>query len=172
MTNRVETIAMNAMEQLKNISEEYDRVKKEAMTKMKDAFTPAFQEFFEKYPQIQYVYWTQYTPYFNDGDPCEFGVNEKSISLDEHTEDFDEEAGIQSYMLNHSLSWYKEHNSSGYYDSIIKALENEELTVMLKSAFKDLGKFDQIPDEVYQALGEGLVVVSRNGIDIREYEHE
>jgi len=35
-----------------------------------------FLEFFEKFPEAEAVRWTQYTPYFNDGDACVFGVNE------------------------------------------------------------------------------------------------
>jgi hypothetical protein len=30
---------------------------------------------FEKYPQLESIAWQQYTPYFNDGDPCRFHAN-------------------------------------------------------------------------------------------------
>src|SRR5688572_27883088 len=33
------------------------------------------QEWLEDHPEIQQISWTQYTPYFNDGDECTFGVN-------------------------------------------------------------------------------------------------
>lgn len=36
----------------------------------------SFRNFFAKYPMVEKVSWTQYTPYFNDGDACVFGVNE------------------------------------------------------------------------------------------------
>lgn len=30
---------------------------------------------FAKYPELKTISWTQYTPYFNDGDPCTFRAN-------------------------------------------------------------------------------------------------
>lgn len=42
-------------------------------------FEELFQEFFDKHPCVEAVQWTQWTPYFNDGDPCQFSVNETHI---------------------------------------------------------------------------------------------
>lgn len=36
----------------------------------------SFRDFFAKYPMVEKVSWAQYTPHFNDGEPCVFGVNE------------------------------------------------------------------------------------------------
>ena len=33
------------------------------------------------------IRWRQYTPYFNDGDPCEFGVGETTFRFDDTAED-------------------------------------------------------------------------------------
>jgi len=33
------------------------------------------QEVFNEEPSLQSISWTQYTPYFNDGDACEFSCN-------------------------------------------------------------------------------------------------
>lgn len=40
-----------------------------------------FRNFFAKYPMVEKVSWTQYTPYFNDGDACVFGVNEPQVRV-------------------------------------------------------------------------------------------
>jgi len=40
------------------------------------AFSEAAKVVFEKAPTLGVVMWVQYTPYFNDGDSCEFSVNE------------------------------------------------------------------------------------------------
>lgn len=40
------------------------------------AVAALFKAFFAKYPAITAIKWTQYTPYFNDGEPCEFSTNE------------------------------------------------------------------------------------------------
>jgi hypothetical protein len=41
-----------------------------------------FGEMFEKYPAITEVRWTQYTPHFNDGDECRFGVHDPEFDID------------------------------------------------------------------------------------------
>lgn len=45
----------------------------------KDAFYQEYKHLFDANPEIKSVTWTQYTPYFNDGDSCEFGVNDIAI---------------------------------------------------------------------------------------------
>jgi hypothetical protein len=47
-------------------------------------------------PGVRGLVWEQYTPYFNDGEPCEFSVGDVRVLLDgvdEDTEDFDLEYG-------------------------------------------------------------------------------
>lgn len=39
--------------------------------------TELFQKAFDEIPSLQSIEWTQYTPYFNDGDSCVFSVNEQ-----------------------------------------------------------------------------------------------
>jgi hypothetical protein len=40
-----------------------------------EVFIQMADKFFELFPDAQAFVWTQYTPYFNDGDPCVFDVN-------------------------------------------------------------------------------------------------
>ncbi|WP_297653652.1 hypothetical protein [Hydrogenophaga sp.] len=66
-----------------------------------DAFTEALAPFFEANPRIDGIVWSQYTPYFNDGDACTFGVHEPylvSASLKEEFPDYAEE-----YMHENAL---------------------------------------------------------------------
>ena len=52
-------------------------------------FKETFKEFFDNNPGIKAVVWTQYTPYFNDGDECVFRVNSPTFTNAED-EDLDE----------------------------------------------------------------------------------
>ncbi len=47
-----------------------------------------FEDFFQNNPMVAAVKWSQYTPYFMDGDPCLFSVNEPAISLNDTPEEF------------------------------------------------------------------------------------
>jgi hypothetical protein len=38
-------------------------------------------EFFEKRPEVYGIKWTQYTPYFNDGEPCVFRLGSVALYM-------------------------------------------------------------------------------------------
>ena len=38
-------------------------------------FTDYFKEVFDKHPEIESVKWHQYTPFYNDGETCVFGLH-------------------------------------------------------------------------------------------------
>jgi hypothetical protein len=69
--------------------------------KAKAALSETFHTFFTEFPEVSHVHWTQYTPHFNDGDPCTFSVHDVfthltnegrlSFGLDPIDEDDDEE---------------------------------------------------------------------------------
>lgn len=63
----------------KTISEQQKEIA-EIRTKFKEAFKSQFKDitkqFFEENPEIKCITWSQFTPYFNDGEPCVFGVGE------------------------------------------------------------------------------------------------
>jgi hypothetical protein len=72
-------------EQLTNLLNGLNATMEEARAKMSDLAKPlvesATQQLFEVCPEIESVYWTQYTPYFNDGDSCYFSVHELHFIL-------------------------------------------------------------------------------------------
>ena len=53
-----------------------EKFRKVATEKLKEFFV----EFWEKNPAIKAVTWNQYAPYFNDGEACEFSVNDPSFT--------------------------------------------------------------------------------------------
>jgi hypothetical protein len=56
-------------------------LKAEMQENSKVLMKEAFREFFEKYDVVDNVFWTQYTPYFNDGESCEFSVGDVYLVL-------------------------------------------------------------------------------------------
>jgi hypothetical protein len=56
------------------------KIIKEAKEKMrregKELLKQEFDKLFKANPRLTAVAWTQYAPYFNDGDPCTFSVHE------------------------------------------------------------------------------------------------
>lgn len=52
-----------------------EEMKKAHMAELQADFNNIIKMFFDECPKIQAVVWSQYTPYFNDGDECIFRVN-------------------------------------------------------------------------------------------------
>jgi hypothetical protein len=46
----------------------------EARAMVRDVFKQGATALFEAHPALESFGWTQYTPYFNDGDECVFGA--------------------------------------------------------------------------------------------------
>ena len=61
---------------LTRLSDAMKAIKKELKDKGTALVEESFADFFLKHPDVLEVRWTQYTPGWNDGDVCEFGVND------------------------------------------------------------------------------------------------
>jgi hypothetical protein len=75
------------MKSIKTIKARYDNLHAKFQKGMDELrldtmefMAPYVQPLFEKYPKLNAVAWPQYTPYFNDGDKCEFQVHEPQIA--------------------------------------------------------------------------------------------
>lgn len=70
---------MNIEDRLKEIKE----IKKELSAKVRQTFVDGLEEILKEHSKLRSVSWTQYTPYFNDGEPCYFGVHKYDIQINE-----------------------------------------------------------------------------------------
>jgi len=122
----------------------------------KEALFNALKIYFEDYPEF-IISWTQYTPYFNDGDPCTFSVNSPELFLNEG--DF------------HYSDGYKSWN---YYKGDF--LENHpDLGIKVWDAWCSLADFlTDIPDEIYEEIFNNhvRVIASKDGLQVEGYDHE
>jgi hypothetical protein len=60
---------------------QYEEARKKMIEQTDGALKEMVKEIFDAFPGLQSFGWTQYTPYFNDGDTCEFGVNTYSDEI-------------------------------------------------------------------------------------------
>lgn len=88
-------MAKNLQAELKAINDEMDALREKNTKKFLDILKRGFAECFEKFPELKSFSWTQYTPYFNDGDSCVFGVGEVDEVNEESIYECDED-GWQS----------------------------------------------------------------------------
>lgn len=126
-----------------------------------------FKAFFEKYPEIDGIVWEQYTPYFNDGDSCTFGVGEQymvSESIVNAIKNSSKESGTKD--LVYVDDWQHEYafsvNTYG--------IDNNPLEGMKKD-FRDLTS--QMPDSILLAVfgDHARVMINKDGTsDVEEMD--
>ncbi len=120
----------------------------------KDMLSTLFGELFAAAPEIKTITWKQYTPYFNDGDSCNFSVRQFycSTKFPEDMKDFDPDSEAEED------GWVATYNSE---NPAIKAFSR---------------KFDDA-DIVLETLGDHseIKVTNRSDcikIEVEEYEHD
>ena len=139
-------------------------------------FKDITKEFFAKNPGVSAIVWTQYTPYFNDGDTCEFRVNDPTFTNAPDPENivWEEYEGEEenvwtasniAYVLNSDQQWYAEAKrliqEQGGVDvescnMMARAICSSEMEDVMLAMFGDHSK----------------VIATRDGFDVEEYEHD
>lgn len=134
---------MNPFQELMDLKKAYE-AKVAAIGK--DAVVAAFVPVFDAHPEANAVRWRQYTPYFNDGNACTFGVGETGVRFGDDEESGDYEDGFVS-------SWDLSEDADK------------------KAVFEAM---PDIPDDVLLAVfGDHVVVtVTRDGCEVEEYNHD
>ncbi len=114
---------------------------------------------------VEAVRWSQYTPYFNDGDVCEFSANGARVLLsgqDEDTEDDSDYGG-------NFASEYDLFDSRDYTNHTVVGAKPAYLPVKSLSDALESGAFD---NALIEAFGDHATVTVRpTGITVDYYEH-
>lgn len=124
----------------KTLQEQINELNKQMRDKSKDLMKEAFREFMEKYDEIvDNIFWTQYTPHFNDGETCEFDVNDVHIVLKNDAEACDYEGS----------SIYDKKDIAGLKEKIadIEAWEKDPMTEARKHQSEYIKKYNRDPFE-------------------------
>lgn len=92
---------------------ELDALMAEFRDKMKVEFTNITKAFFEE-TGIAMICWTQYTPFFNDGEECTFSINEITFLRNMPAEE-DLDEGISAYDLDGYDGYVDMHEPGSWY---------------------------------------------------------
>ena len=172
------------MTDVKTVMTEYQILTKKLLEKraelskeLSNSFHGLFQEFFKNYPEIAYVTWTQYTPYFNDGDECTFSIHERHYPLTKLVENQGEDRPIGYDAEEYALVTSTYYTSKpGFIDNNqIKSGISDERASEIKLGMRNLEEvLSEIPQEVYKdVFGDHVsVLVDREGVHTDEYDHE
>lgn len=149
--------------------------------KARETLNEAFKIFFETVPEITIIRWNQYTPYFNDGDACEFSVHEPNFFIDEEDmENCDDPYEYNPYKRPSQWVYDNAEKASYYKEAIIEyeLLElkhGKEKLTRINDAIDDFtGIFMNVEDDIMLDLFNDHVQVTatKDGFEIDEYSHD
>lgn len=154
---------MKIPQSIQNVIDKEKELKHEIRKVGKDAIKDVLNGLFATYPYLLGVRWTQYTPHFNDGDPCVFSVNEPEVCIKE---------GMLIAKGHPERQWGKEDEfSSGDYHN---QYDIRDLKDLLGSLHELKQLFSDIEGAMLSVFGDGnRVTVTRDGsVEIEEYDHD
>lgn len=130
-----------------------------------EIFKLAFKEFFEVNPEVHVVGWRQYTPYFNDGDTCEFRCYAEYAFIS-NAKDY-ENIRWGEYDGEEENVWVEDPDYGDVNGDLIpeSATKNAEALRNLLSKIDEDVFFDMFGDHVQ-------VFATREGFEVVEYEHD
>ena len=173
-----------------------EELKKAHMAELQGEFNEIIKLFFEECPKVQAVVWSQYTPYFNDGDECIFRVNDPHFVVEgfdpENLEDpyaYDDDEAYSTLKVPFRSNWDEDIESDrnhlknrpddkwvqGYYPKRIAALEEVKSNfpgydVKIK-AFADL--LNENEDMLREVYGDhSAVYLTSTQVIVEEYSHD
>lgn len=150
------------MEAIKKLNEAVQESKRKIEAEAKEAFKAAFADFFAKRPDVLAFRWTQYAPYFNDGEPCTFSRHDIAVAMDSESA----RALLAKEREDDECFSPDDAEADGVFTN---TWSGPPIDPEVKSFIKDL---ESVGDEVYEVLGEGLVNVTRDGVFVADYSHE
>jgi hypothetical protein len=161
----MEELILEIKEKQKEIKDLQDQLRKRS----NEVFKEAFDQIFNKYERLDNFSWTQYTPYFNDGDACRFSAHTDYIYVNgEHVDDCD--------WMNEKnvISWGTYNREKRVYEGRVEVDNpnyDPEMSAAVESVKNILNLFDN--DFFEKQFGDHMrVTVSRNGVSTDYYEHD
>jgi hypothetical protein len=149
----------------------------------------SFKEIFKEFKGLSRFAWPQYTPHWNDGDEIRFGTCFESLAIDEEIggesecvytlerkrdlllNKEKEEARIVMELAGDKKGWEVDELKRDLKTINTRSLDEVAEKHRIKKTIIEI--LQGIPDIVYENMfGEGLVVVSRDGVEVEGYEHD
>lgn len=112
---------------------------------------------------VESVRWEQYTPYFNDGDACEFGANDLNVKFvgDDTAGDY-EDGFLDSWSIGYE-------GPKGDYPYCPDTVSVEQAEAF-KAARPTLGRYEDVLRENFGDPAQ--VTATKDGFSVEYYEHD
>lgn len=133
-----------AIEQLKSFRKRRDELEQEIQSTGKQLFREAVEMIFNEHPGLVAFSWTQYTPYFNDGDECVFSANTDYLDIQ-----FGDEEELKAYYASSSAPASGKHEADKAVKNFLRLFDDDDYKAMFGDHIKVIvTKGDSIKIEV------------------------
>lgn len=154
-------------EQIAKSKEEIKKLKSDLNEKLKENFHELTKELFDSYPELDSFGWRQYTPYFNDGEPCEFRSMHDYPTINGNDENYGESEQPEGVLDIVKLG------SEEIYDENWKKIENPDYNPYYSEIVKVVKDFlNQFDDDDMEGLfGNHVSIhITSEGVQVEDYD--
>jgi hypothetical protein len=137
-----------------------------------EEFLAEVDQAFATVPGLLRIRWHQYTPYFNDGEPCVFEIHGVYFELEWTTGD--EYGDYEDGFVDEWDLYTRDYSQPGKSQPVYKVdgRDTEAEYTAVKAAMTGLAS-GRYHDVVQEAFGDpAKVTASRDGFDVEFYEHD
>lgn len=152
------------MTKLENLKEKVQELNALLKKDLMEALKESVMDIFNDYTDLESFCWTQYTPYFNDGEPCEFCINDYVHSFSYKGISFGDYSSQSLY-----LDWRSKEVNPKIIEVGLTIERYQDLEKRIGTFLNSLNSFEKT---IQSSLGEGLVTATREGFEIEDYDHE
>ncbi len=160
---------MGLKEKLKEMEDLQKKLQSMQKTLSKDILNE-LKELMQNNPLIEAIRWNQYTPHFNDGDVCEFGVNGPEIRFCETVQPRKEDDYNDNFM---DAGPYGDLDDD-FFKKKSDIINHKEMKALEKATKEVLNMFEKLQTtDMETAFGNGVqVTVTQSGVEVEDYEHD
>ncbi len=160
---------MDKLQELKQKQKELTEIKKQILQKSNEVFDEFCKDIFIKCPRLESFGWSQYTPYFNDGDTCVFNVNIDYLYI--NGQSVDDSEWINKKNITKYGEWNREQKQYIGREEEDNPNYDEELVDIYEQISSFLSNFDN--DFYMSKFGDHVeITITKTGIDVFECEHD
>ncbi len=158
-----------SMERLSELRAQVEKARNEMKEAAQNVVKDGTKEIFNTYGDIIHSFgWRQYTPYFNDGDSCEFSMHELFVIAHADLDEY-EDHGDWVYEGSPSFMSY----SYGSEVSRITGDQADDRYIEAKQACESIYSALATGDLAKDVFGDHVkVIFTPEGVDVEDYQHE
>ena len=174
--NVVETTDLESFDRFNEVADRMTDLQ-QAINRQQEALQEQFEkefpvmvkDFFLAVPAIKSVTWTQYAPYFNDGDACTFSVHDVIFATDENDD-------LEAYRgEEYETKDEDDESTNPLFSGSMYSLKDKK--ILTKDQLSLCEKLDYMISDnesiMENMFGNGVIVVLReSGIVNEDYDHD